>query len=111
MAAIVNELKVIETSGTPTARIRIIGEAILDGGTVIFRIIPGNNDVNLTVPFNTRGLRQIDRWGITCRTAQNATDIKAEKIYSTTYDADILGVNCVTGQTYDWWVEGDFAGA
>lgn len=111
MAAVVTETKVVQISGAPTSRIRIIGTTVLTAGTDNFRIQPGLGDVVISQPYNSRGLRRLDRWSMTCRTAQNATVPRITKSYNATNDANLLQITCVADQTYDWWVEGDDAGA
>lgn len=110
MASVITETKAILLQG-PTERLRVIGFTTMDGGTDNFRIIPGANTVSITEPYNTRGLRSIDSWGVTCRSQQNVNDIICLAGYSTSTDSVALLVNGAANQTYDWWVEGDYVGA
>lgn len=110
MAAVVTETKVISIAGGPPGRIRVCG-SVANTGVTTFVIQPGHSDTNVTnvAGVSSLGLRQIRAWGFSNTAAQKAP--KIVKSYSTTNDADILTATCASGDDFDFWVEGDNAGA
>lgn len=111
MAKTINELKMVMISGGPTGRYLLIGETILDGGDSDFRIYPGYNSSNITLPDTSKGIRTIDSWGITCRSAKLLEEPEITLNYNTTTDSEFLFVDTLANQTFDWWIEGDYMGA
>lgn len=105
MAAVVNETKLVTLSGGVSGRVRVCGN-VVNAAEVSFVIKPGNSDVNVS---GSSALRKMDSWGISNNAAAKAPIVV--KTYSSTYDEDILTVTCASGDDFNFWVEGDSAGA
>lgn len=106
MAAVVTETKVSLVNDGSAQGLILSGTAVLSGGTATFTVSPGNNDVNITTPVTSKGLRDWWNAGVTCSTAENATMPAIDKVYDATNDTYTLVVTCVADQSYDWWLEG-----